>query len=58
MKKLFALVLATITLLFCFVGCDILKKPTGDETGKEITKSGLNHRFRKLKEFAKKIKNN
>ncbi len=37
MKKLFALVLATITLLFCFVGCDILKKPTGDETGKEIT---------------------
>ncbi len=26
------------------------------ETGKEITKSGLNHRFRKLKEFASKIK--
>ena len=28
------------------------------ETGKEISKSGLNHRFRKLKEFSKKIKNN
>lgn len=28
------------------------------ETGKNITKSGLNHRFRKIKEFAKKIKNN
>ena len=28
------------------------------ETGKEITKSGLNHRFRKLREFANKIKNN
>lgn len=28
------------------------------ETGKTITKSGLNHRFRKLREFAKKIKSN
>ena len=27
------------------------------ETGKTITKSGLNHRFRRIKEFAKKIKN-
>ena len=28
------------------------------ETGKLITKSGLNHRFRKLKEIANKLKNN
>ena len=27
------------------------------ETGKKITKSGINHRFRKLKEFANKLKN-
>lgn len=28
------------------------------ETGKTITKSGLNHRFRKIKELAEKLKNN
>ena len=28
------------------------------ETGKNFTKSGLNHRFRKLKEIANKLKNN
>lgn len=28
------------------------------ETGKKITKSGLNHRFRKIKELAEKLKNN
>ena len=28
------------------------------ETGKNITKSGLNHRFRKIREMAKKVKNN
>ena len=28
------------------------------ETGKEITKSGLNHRFRKLKEIANRIREN
>lgn len=28
------------------------------ETGKNITKSGLNHRFRKIRDFANKIKNN
>lgn len=28
------------------------------ETGKEITKSGLNHRFRKIKELAEKIRKN
>ncbi len=28
------------------------------ETGNKITKSGLNHRFRKIKELAEKIKNN
>lgn len=28
------------------------------ETGKPITKSGLNHRFRKIKELAEKLKNN
>ena len=27
------------------------------ETGKKITKSGLNHRFRKLKEIANKLRN-
>ena len=27
------------------------------ETGKKITKSGLNHRFRKIKELAEKFKN-
>ena len=28
-----------------------------EETGKPITKSGLNHRLRKIKELGKKIEN-
>ena len=28
------------------------------ETGKNITKSGLNHRFRKIKEIASRLRSN
>lgn len=34
-----------------------LSKIISLETGKDITKSGLNHRFRKIKEMANKLKN-
>ena len=37
MKKLLALALALTTLLFCLVGCDILKNTADDEPSKEIT---------------------
>lgn len=37
MKKILSLILAILTLLFCFVGCNDFKKPTGDEIGKGIT---------------------
>ena len=55
MKKILSLILAILTLLFCFVGCNDFKKPTGDEIGKGITTITDFSKFSALKQEADKI---